>query len=146
MDYPLINGVAYSFAEMSIKIGSFKTIGFKSLNFSESLEAGAARGTGQRKLAMTPGDLDADASLEMFMADWLELLELLGDGYMRKVFPIHTDFSNEADVHSVDLKGCRIKKVDDSHSQGTEPLTVKLDLYVMGVKRDGYDALGADVP
>ncbi len=146
MDYPLINGVAYSFAELSIKVGAYKTIGFKSINFSESVERGKVRGTGMRKLALTPGELDADASLELYQADWFELLELLGDGYMKARFPVHVDFSNEAEVHSVDLGGVQIKKVDDSHSQGTDPLTVKLDLDVMSVKRDGYDAIGADVP
>ena len=148
MDYPQYNGRACSFAELRLKLGSFKTYGFKSVNISESVERGKARGASRRKLALTPGDLDADASIELLEADWLEWLEQLGDGYMDVVFNLHLDYELKSapGIHSVELKGVSLKKIDEGHSQGTEALTVKLDLDVMGVSRDGKDALGASVP
>lgn len=144
--YPLVNGVAHSWADSGFKFNGKRYQGVKAFNCSESIERGKLRGTGQRKLAVTLGDLDADLSVEMYEADWKELLADLGDGYMNRVIAGFASFSDGdgSNVHTIEVLGCRLKKIDDSHQQGTEPLTVKLDFDVMQVKRDGLDAIGVD--
>lgn len=146
--YPLVNGVAHSYADAGFKLNDRSFQGIKSFNISESMERGKARGTGQRKLAMTMGDHDAELSVEMYEADWKELLADLGDGYMNKAISAFACFSDGdgGNIHKIEALGCKLKKIDDAHSQGTEPLTVKLDFDVMQVKRDGLDAVGKDRP
>ena len=40
------------------------------------------------------------------------------------------------ETHTVELFGCRIKKLSDAHQQGTDALKRKAELHVMGIVRD----------
>lgn len=146
--YPIVNGVAHSWADAGFKFNGRRFAGLKSFSVSETMERGKTRPTGQRKGALTSGEHDAEHSIEMYMADWQELLEELGDGYMNKRIDSFASFSDGdgGHIHTIECLGCRLKKIDDSHQQGTEPMTVKLDLDVMLVRRDGKDAVGAGRP
>jgi hypothetical protein len=58
---------------------------------------------------------------------------------------ISVSYTNDADFHTdelVSVVGVRIKKVGDAHAQANEPLTIKLDLDIMRLKRDGLDGIG----
>jgi hypothetical protein len=117
--------------------------GVKGINYSESVERGKVRGTSQRKLALTSGEHDAEGDLELYMADWYDLLTALGDGYMMVPFAISASYTNNLDFHTDEMAGVRIKKVGNAHTQGNEPLTIKLDLDIMRLKRDGLDGIGS---
>jgi len=145
MDYPQINSVAYGWAEVVLNVAGLSIRGVKAINYSESVERGKVRGTSQRKLALTSGEHDAEGDLELYMADWYDLLIALGDGYMMVPFAISVSYTNLADFHTDELVGVRIKKVGNAHAQGNEPLTIKLDLDVMRLKRDGLDGVGTAV-
>ena len=77
------------------------------------------------------------------MADWYDLLDALGDGYMMIPFAISASYTNLDDFHTDELVGVRIKKVGNAHAQGNGPLTIKLDLDIMRLKRDGLDGIGS---
>ena len=145
MDYPLINLLAYGWAEVVLNVAGLLIRGVKAINYSESVERGKVRGTSQRKLALTSGEHDAEGDIELYMADWYDLLTALGDGYMMVPFAISVSYTNLADFHTDELVGVRIKKVGNAHAQGNEPLTIKIDLDVMRLKRDGWDGVGIDV-
>jgi hypothetical protein len=142
MQYPQINGIAYGWAEVVLSVAGLSIRGVKGINYSESVERGKVRGTSQRKLALTSGEHDAEGDLELYMADWYDLLTALGDGYMMVPFAISASYTNNIDFHTDELTGVRIKKVGNAHAQGNEPLTIKLDLDIMRLKRDGLDAIG----
>ena len=143
MDYPQINGIAYGWAEVVLNVAGMPIRGVKAINYSESVERGKVRGTSQRKLALTSGEHDAEGDIELYQADWYDLLNALGDGYMMAVFAISVSYDNRQAVHTDELVGVRIKKVGNAHAQGNEPLTIKLDLDIMRLKRDGLDAIGS---
>ena len=145
MDYPQINGIAYGWAEVVLNVAGMPIRGVKAINYSESVERGKVRGTSQRKLALTSGEHDAEGDIELYQADWYELLSALGDGYMMAVFAISVSYTNLNDFHTDELVGVRIKKVGNAHAQGNEPLTIKLDLDIMRLKRDGLDGVGTAV-
>jgi len=142
MDYPQINGIAYGWAEVVINVAGIPIRGVKAINYSETVERGKVRGTSQRKLALTSGEHDVEGDLEIYMDDWNELRDVLGDGYMMATFAISVSYSNDHACHTDELTGVRLKKVGNSHQQGNEPLTIKLDLDVMRLKRDGLDGIG----
>jgi hypothetical protein len=143
MDYPQINGIAFGWAEVVINVAGIPIRGVKAINYSESVERGKVRGTSQRKLALTSGEHDVEGDLELYMDDWYELKDALGDGYMMATFAISVSYTNLYDFHTDELTGVRLKKVGNSHAQGNEPLTIKLDLDVMRLKRDGLDGVGS---
>ena len=145
MMYPTINCIAYGWAEVVLSVAGMSIRGVKAINYSESVERGKVRGTSQRKLALTSGEHDAEGDIELYMADWYDLLALLGDGYMTIPFAISVSFTNNYDFHTDDLVGVRIKKVGNAHAQGNEPLTIKIDLDIMRLKRDGLDGVGSAV-
>lgn len=147
IDYPLVRGERHDFAAIEIEIdtpaGPQRFKGFKAVNYSVALEPGQVRGTGARKLGRTKGEATEEGSLEMYLAEWDELRAALGDGYMRKVFDVTVTYGPDGLPATTDtLVGCRIKKVDKSHSQGSDGLVAKLDLDIMKILENGLDPVG----
>lgn len=149
IEYPLIRGERHDFAAIEIELntpaGPQRFKGFKSINYSIQLEPGQVRGTGARKVGRTRGEATEEGSLEMYFAEWNDLRAALGAGYMRVPFDVVVTYGPDGLPATTDtLVGCRIKKVDHSHSQGTDGLMVKLDLDVMKILENGLDPVGDD--
>lgn len=150
LQYPLINGVRHSFASIELTIntekGPRRIVGFKEIAYSQDLEPGEVRGSHPELLGRTIGDLKNEASVTLYNEEWKDLQDAMGDGYMQKAFDISVTYAhNEEEVNigvvTDELKGCRIKKIDRSHSQGTDGLEVKLDLHPMRILLNGKEAI-----
>ena len=139
--YPDINGNRFEWASVEVRCDGRRYLGCKSLNYSQELAPGEVYGNHAQKLSRTRGELKQDGSLEMFKDEADDLIETFGDGYMEKVFDIVANYQESARIKTVILHGCRIKKVDDSHQQGTDALTTKFDLDVMWIERNGKKPL-----
>jgi hypothetical protein len=145
MNYPTINGSAVSFAELFFSVAGPPVKGVKAINWSRSIERGKVYGTSRRKLSMTSGQADYEADFELYEADWFDLMPQLAQlgkgGVADAIFSVSLSYVMADDeglkVHTAALKGCRVKKEGQSHSQGTEPLSVKIDLDVMEIVVDG---------
>jgi hypothetical protein len=147
IEYPLVQGERHDFASIEVTIeteqGPKRFKGFTAVNYSASLEPGQVRGTAARKIGRTIGEATEEGSLEMYLAEWDELRAALGNGYMRKVFNVTVTYGADGLPVTTDtLVGCRIKKVDKSHSQGADGLKVKLELDVMKILENGLDPIG----
>lgn len=135
MDYPLINGHRYSYASIEADVNGKKFYGHREISYSQDLEPGEVRGAHSQLLGRTKGELKAEASLTTYMEEWKELLDALGDGYMEKSFDITVSYAEDGRPTVTDkLRGCRIKRVEESHSQGTDALAVKIDLHVLWIE------------
>lgn len=142
MEYPLINGHRYSYASIELDVSGRKFYGHKEISYNQDLEPGEVRGAHSQLLGRTKGDLKAEASLTTYLEEWQELLEALGDGYMESSFDIVVSYAEEGRPTTTDkLRGCRIKRVEESHSQGVDALAVKLDLHVLWVEFNGKKPL-----
>jgi len=139
--YPTVNGNRFSWSSVEIKFDGKRYLGVKNVNYSQELAPGQVYGNHAQKLGRTRGELKPEGSLEMYKEEADELIEALGDGYMEKNFDVPIVYSEFGRTKKVVLHGCRIKKVDDSHSQGTEALTTKLELDVMWIERNGKKPL-----
>jgi hypothetical protein len=157
MDNPLVNGIAWGWAEIELSIDGQHFSAVKSINYKTSVQRGKVRGTSMRVLGLTSGEADQEGDLELAMDDYRALLTMLGDGYLKRQFDIAVSYSNEDGVNLVDnpftytdqLKGCRLKGTEHSHSQGPEGLTVKLPLDIMQILEGDnngnfLDGLGSD--
>jgi hypothetical protein len=137
---PLVNGCRHSFASIEIAFDGVVFTGFKEISYNDGLEPGAVRGTSVQKIGRTKGDLTPEASLTCYTEEWKEILAKFGNGFGERVFTIVVAYreNDDADLVTDTIQGCRIKKVERSHSQGTDALEVKLELDVMKILWDGY--------
>lgn len=135
--YPLVNGVRYSFASIEFNIAGKIILGAKEIAYTEALEPGEVRGTGSQVLGRTAGDYSVEGSCTLYREEWDDLLDTLGEGYLRKSFDVTTTYADEGAPTKTDkLVGCRIKSVEQSNSQGTDGLEVQLQFHVMYLLRD----------
>lgn len=155
LKYPDINGHRYSFASIEIDYAGLKIAGFKSINYSCSLEPGEMRGSSPIVLGRTRGNFSTDASCEMYRLEFDNLKERLAiigapfiQGFMEVSFPIIVTYAEVSALNvTVDvLEGVRIKKCDFSNSQGNDASTVKLDLSLMNVVLNGVRPVSQPFP
>lgn len=138
-----INGIVYDFATIKLMLDGDLYVSVKSIKYSDNCEPGELRGTGPQFLGRTTGDYKAEASIELSKGAHNELIKKLGDGFMLATFDAVVNYQPPGDLEIITDKvlGCRIKKTDNSHSQGSDALTVSLDLHVGKVNWNGYDPL-----
>lgn len=142
-NYPEINGNRYSWASVEITVDGTKFYGCKSISYKASLKPGKMRGTSVEYQGRTRGEAENEGSIEFYKEEFAELLDSLEDGFLEATFDVQISYSetDQSPVVTDELIGCRITSVDESHSEGPDPLTVKCDLDVMRIKLFGYDAV-----
>lgn len=149
MDSPnpiqIINGNRYDFSSIEANVDGQNYLGFKSINYGHSLEPGEAWGTSAQHLGRTRGQYKPEASFEMYLEEYSFLIAQLGDGYMESYFDINVHYEEDGVVITDQLLGFRIKKAEKSHSQGSEPLTVKVDGTIRGLIENGVAPLNGMV-
>lgn len=144
--YPLVNGNRYDFTSLELVINGVPYRGIKSVDYEDSLDPKKQYGTSARPLGRNRGVYDASGSLEIYREDWTviaPLLAALGNGGLGEAnFLVVAQYGDFGQPNISDkLIGCRIKKVANSHAQGAAELTVKLDLDIMDINRNGVSML-----
>jgi hypothetical protein len=139
---PLIRGQEYDFSHIALAVGTREFVGIKEINYNHKLEPGMSRGTQAQVMGRTRGQYECEGSLTLYRRFWPELRELLGEGFMEAEFTVTCSYSNGSDPIQTDtLASCRIKSVDASNSEGSDPLVVKLDLSIMYILENGVAPL-----
>ena len=117
--WPLINGVAWSFQSIQVKAFGVTYFGTTALNYSAELKPDDARGTPALPLAYTLGKGTLTADIEMLKNWSIDLIAKLGQGFMARPFDILAQFGETNVGFQTDtIIGARIIKVEDSHSDG----------------------------
>lgn len=144
--FPIINGGrGFDFASIRFNIAQGKFKGVTSIDYGDALDPGEARGTSPVSFGTTTGESKPDGSIEMHKASFQKLIELLGDGYGTKEFNIIVAYAMFGMPTITDeLVRCRIKKARDNPKQGNAPPTVKVDLYITDVLRNGISIVPKD--
>jgi len=151
MLYPLINGNRSDFSSATIDIAGDKFNGIKSLNYKQTLEPGLVRGNRAQVLGTTRGKHDAEGNVELYLAEYQALLLKLSAlgagrfGFMEVKFNITAGYAEgPLDLIVNDqLIGCRIKSVDRTNAEGSDALTVKVDLHIMYIIENGLMPISA---
>ncbi len=140
--YPTINGRAYDFSSIELVLNGITYTGVSDISYSHTLEPGVLRGTRSIKLARTRGQLDAEASVTMYLADYQFFRTALGPAFMERSFQMVVSYSELGSPIQVDtLNGCRIVTPANSNSAGSDPLMKELSLNVMEILEDGLPAV-----
>ena len=145
--YPLVNGTRFDFSSIETDVNGVVNKGYKEISYSHKLEPGQVKGNSPQVLGRTTGEYSAEGSLTMFLSEWDELKRSLSPGYMTTVFTISVAYNDDGEPLQVDnLLGCRIKNVEKQHSQGGDPLAMKIDLDILYIRENGDDPLPNPLP
>jgi len=155
---PLVNGSYFDFSSIQIFVATgVKITGFKSINYTSEQSPGEVYGAARQQLGRTPGQHKASGSFEIYRPEFLDLQQALQGsaainssdqavggpvpGLFEVSFQILCAFSEAGPlgvatpanmpIQSDVIIGARIVKVDQSHSQGSDALTVKCDFHAM---------------
>jgi hypothetical protein len=137
-DQPTINGLDYDFATVEVKVNGSQYIRVKDFSYTDDLDPGLGYGTSPEYVAETIGQYKASGSLTLYLEAAKIFRDSLGDGFGTVHFDIVANFAPPGKpVLTVEATGCRVKKVDDSFSAGSDPLAEKFDLHIRRITRDG---------
>lgn len=146
--YPLIQGVKYDFSSLDVKLGGVSYLGVKAVDWNDGLEPGKGYGTSAQKLFSTRGQYDADGSLELWYAESdvfeAQLIQQNPNTGLYEIrFPIDITLNPEGGLAATtnNLVGARLKKRTVSPAQGNEAISVKYDLDLMYVIKNGIAPL-----
>lgn len=134
-NFPLINGVEYSWSSAYINILGVNYQGIKSISYRHSLEPTELRGTRAQAYARTRGKYTAEGSIEIYRGAFEDIataIHALGLGLLEASFLITTQYQEGLSAPVTDtLVGVRMKNMDFSGSEDGEALVVKADLHMM---------------
>lgn len=137
--YPLVNGNRYDFSSVEIRVAGALFNGVKEVTYSQTLEPGIVRGNRAQVIGRTRGPLDAEGNLTLYKLEFqalIQALQLLGAptqaGFMEVPFDVVVNYAEVGQPVIQDtLRGCRIKKYEDTGSEGGEPIATSVDLHIM---------------
>lgn len=145
---PLINGNLYSFASVEIAVDGTNYAGITSIDYDDELKPGEARSNQAEIIGRTLGEHTSTASFEMMKSTWenvvMPALALAGTGpdpsvFGTTYFNVNVNYAEQFAPTVMDvIEACRVMKVTNSHKQGSEALTVKVELSVQRISHGGY--------
>lgn len=141
ISYPLTSGNRHSPASAELKINDKIVQGWRSIEYTWKLEPVEVRGPHPDPLGFTIGQASYEGSIELYLAEYQQILSDLGPGFAVVQFPITVSYSeNGFDTIVDELIGCRFKAGSGTQS-GTDPLARKFDLAILKIKPNGVELL-----
>jgi hypothetical protein len=144
---PLINGVVYSFAHITMQIAGLEfTGGFKSIKYARKRNREMVYSNSPDPVGKTLGQNEYSASVEVYFAWWLAVLKTieanLGPGYGDQSFPTYVRYANNGFDPCVDeILNCNFDTTDADNQAGTTALTRMIDLSPTKILFNGVDDL-----
>jgi hypothetical protein len=143
---PAINGEAYDFAQVEIKVNGKTYSLIQEVTYSTKIERGKVRGTGPKVRQFTRGVKDEDGSLTWYKSGtggWDEYVRDVGPGFMEKLIEsITITYGNNRNPVVTDtLLGVKLASREVSAKEGNEPVMVKTALHIIDSLDNGVDPL-----
>ena len=124
-NYPLLNGIAPSWADVAVTIPIYEgetveLIDFSALDWEDTVEIGEQKGaSGGRVLRRTTGDLKLDAKATLYRSGLRQLCRALAKkapvrGNQKRITLVGFDIliqhtpPGESDIYQCKIKGCRL--------------------------------------
>jgi hypothetical protein len=143
LPYPLVNGFAFSYASVEMKIALPTGLkiykGIKAINYKAPVEKTKIWGSTVEPYAQTIGKQDYEGDIELYLAEAADLQDSLGPGFGSIFFDVHITYSTPGYSLIEDvLVGCTLNSPEQGITMGsTEGLTRKYDLKPMSALFDG---------
>jgi hypothetical protein len=128
---PLINGVAYDWANISIRILGHTVIGVESIEYSDDQEIKDNFGAGVRPVNRGYGNITTTAKITLFMEEVVSLQQLSVTGNLQDIpeFDIIVQYASKPTSIVTDIiRMCKFKSNKRSPKQNDTNITVDIDL------------------
>jgi hypothetical protein len=145
INYPDVNGHRTSYCSIEFGVNGRKIKGVKSISYKPEVEVGRVYGSNANVIGRTRGRVSAGTGeVEFYQSEWYELvLPMLTYnglvGWAEYAWPITVTYSEAVLIKKTitdKLEGTRFLTPDQSHSEGTDALVVKVSLDIMKLKLD----------
>lgn len=136
MQFPLINGVYYSYSNIELQLNGLTFAGVKAINYKDNLGRVKVRGTAMQPLGLTNGRYEANGDIEMYLDAFQLLIQTMGPGWRTiPIFAIVTyglNLGMTPPIVTDEIPGFLIGEVDASQSEGEEALVRKFTMHIPG--------------
>ena len=132
----LINGRAYDFTQIVVKILGASISSVSAINYTEEQEKVNNYGAGSRPVSRGKGAITASASITMSMNDVEAIRDVISDGSLLSLepFDIQVSYLNAQKVVTHVLKNCEFTADGVEASQGDTDISRSFDLVVSHIK------------
>lgn len=133
---PLINGTAYSWAQIKVNILGTPVTGITAIKYTEEQEMQDNFGAGNRPVSRGYGGITAGGSITLHMEEIEALQQASATGSLMDIpeFDIVVSFLPAAGIiRTHTLHNCRFKKNERDIKQGDMEIAVELDLQISHV-------------
>jgi hypothetical protein len=139
----LINGFYHDHSSRRVTFGDTEIAGISEISYRDGLEPGVVPGTRAIPMGMTRGKYEAEASLTMNKRRWQKYVASKGDGFLERVVPVSISHRDDDGYGMItdELVGARVTKVEDSSSEGGDPINVQITLKPIYIKWNGVNPL-----
>ena len=133
-DYqPLINGLAYSWSQVDVKILGVPVAGITAVNYEETQEMQNNYGAGNRPVSRAYGKIEPKATVTLEMAEVVALIEAAPKGTLQSIpeFDIVVSFLPEGGkIVTHVIHNCRFMDTKIDVKQGDMTIPVELAMLV----------------
>lgn len=143
MQYPQVNGFAYSWVGVEAVIAGNRKIGIglQDINYTSKQEKTFVYGAGSQPVSKALGKAEYEADMTFLLAECQELLDALSPNALTKTFDIqvsYTDLVSESRIITDTLIGVTLESLESSASQGSsDALVRKLPLKPLRILYNG---------
>jgi hypothetical protein len=133
---PLINGRAYDFTQIVVKILGAPMVSVSAINYTEEQSKENNFGAGNRPVSRGHGAINASGSVTLSMNDVEAIRDVAPDGSLLKIepFDIQVSFLNRQKVVTHILKNCEFTDDGVEGSQDDKDLKKSFALVISHVK------------
>lgn len=130
---PLINGVAYTHADVVVNIGGVPIIGITAINYEENQSMTANYSTGHRATSVGFGPLEAIGSMTMTMEAMELISSVAPEGVIQNLpfFPIGINYLPEGGILARHrLENVKMMTRKQASQTGNSQIEVTVDLFI----------------
>jgi hypothetical protein len=139
--YPDVNGMRTSYCSIELGIAGFQFVkGVKGINYEDEGEIPEIPGAAAVTIGRTRGGNKCKGDIELYQEEWDDLLPVLTFngvmGYMESAWPITVTYAEPVQFQKTKtdtLYGVRFHSAARSNSEGSDALTVKLQMSIMRI-------------
>ena len=130
MSIPLVNGTAYSYADISLVVAGIPVFGVSSIAYDEEQAKENNFGVGDRPVSRGRGGIEPTASIEIDLDEAEKLRDASPDGSMLALAPfdITVVYLNGVKTTTHILKNCEFKNNGVETSQGDTAIKKSFEL------------------
>jgi len=138
MPVPVVNGINYSWANISVILFGVPVVGIMGINYKRKQEKKNNYGAGQQPVSRGYGNYEYDGDLELYMDTWKAIIAQSPNRDPTQIppFDIPVTFSGSGVLVTKDvLRYCEFTEEGMESKSGDTKITIKIPLIIGGIDR-----------